>query len=90
MHFFHSPTTAPKGRRAEACGSRVQNGLPCTPLALIEHDSLGDRAEERGDLGVDAAAGGRTGERLVCDQQVIHTSLKISSFQGLMMIVGTQ
>ena len=90
MHFFHAPTTAPKGRRTEACGSRVQNGLPCTPLAPIEHDSLGDGAEERGDLGVNTAAGGRTGERLVCDQQVIHTSLKISSFQGLMMIIGTQ
>lgn len=90
MHFFHAPTTAPKGRLAEACGSRVQNGPLCTPLALIEHDSLGDRAEESGDLGVNTTAGGRAGKRLPGDQQVIDTSLKICPFQGLMMIIGTQ
>ncbi len=77
--------------REGRCTVRLEKNPRCREsLAPIEHDSLGNGAEERGDLGVNTAAGGRTGERLVCDQQVIHTSLKISSFQGLMMIIGTQ
>ena len=59
-------------------------------LNITKDNPLGDGAEEGGHFRSDPTAGRRAGERFAGNKQIVYTSLQISAFQGLMVIVRAE